>query len=157
LDQCILKKKRIKFKKKLLINLDDVAIGFAIDSGIRVLPKNINAVINVGGDIAMTNWKKKKVSIKNPSDRYTTFCQLEMCAPAVSTHENFFLNNESNLENKVSSVKHSLSSISVFARDCMTADSLIKVASTESNYFELLKKFSALAFYIDENGNNYWS
>ena len=142
----------IRFKRKLLIDLGGIAKGYAVDCGLAKIPEDIDAVVNAGGDLAMTSWQEESVFIKNPN-KTTLGHHMKMLAPCLATSAlKNPLKQEIITKQERSSVEKPLS-VSVFADKCIVADALTKVIFLDVNNTSLIKRFSAQAIYIDQSGS----
>jgi thiamine biosynthesis lipoprotein len=151
----ILKKNKIKFKKKLQIDLGGIAKGYIVDQALlEVQNEKANIIINAGGDVIMNNWSNEFVNVRVPSNINKKFKRLLMKNKAVATSSSYYFNSNKNPIIIPSSKKmlKDKRSASVFAASCMIADALTKVVFLCKNSVEILKNFGAQAVIIDEKG-----
>ena len=151
-----IKDHKIFFKKRLELDLGGIAKGYAIDQAfLEVQNEEIDIIINAGGDILMNNWQGKSVDIRVPAN-LGSIVNVNMKNKAVATSASYFFDEEKSpiICPKTKKMLKDNRSISVFAKDCMIADALTKVAFLDSkNTAQILKLFNAKAIIIDEQGN----
>ena len=146
---------KVKFVKKLQIDLGGIAKGYAVNKAMEIADNNdCDIVINAGGDLMMNQWKNKAVYVKNPADNLKEV-DLVMKNAAIATSASY---NTDKIHSIFSSFDkkpiNDNSSISVFASNCMIADALTKIVFLDKkNCSKILNKFSAEAVVIDEQGN----
>jgi len=136
----------IKFAKPLLIDLGGIAKGYAVDQAFSLLASEpLNIVINAGGDLRISHWQGKTVSIQVDGEN-GALREIPMANSAVATSANYYTENgypiicpltqSTVIDNKV---------VSVFAPNCMLADALSKVVFINSSNKQLLDSLNAVA------------
>ncbi|MFT6333025.1 MAG: thiamine biosynthesis lipoprotein [Lentimonas sp.] len=146
---------KIKFNKRMQLDLGGIAKGYAVDQALlEVKDKNVEIVINAGGDLVMNNWEDKYVNIRIPNCLKSELKSMKMQNKAVATSASYYFNKNKNpiISAKTKEMVSDKRSISVFAPNCMLADALTKVAFLSSHFKKFNKYFGAQAFAIDEKG-----
>ncbi len=153
----VLTQEGIRFNKKLQIDLGGIAKGYAIDAGIAVLPGEVSAIINAGGDIRMTNWETETIHIRALESEGQLFYETQMCKPAAATSAAYFQ------EDGIAAIMHPKQreqappfSVTVFADSAMLADALTKLVYLQVDCKDVLQYFSAEALYITHDGEQHW-
>ncbi len=77
-----LTKGRIELAQPTLFDLGGIAKGYAVDRALSCLPVDVEATINLGGDLRMTEWQQRSIALRGPEA--ITFV-APMYAPAVAT------------------------------------------------------------------------
>lgn len=151
----IIKNNRVKFNKRLQIDLGGIAKGYAVDQGLlEVKEANIHVIINAGGDLAMNDWEDKSINIRIPSSKNGQLANFRMMNKALATSASYYFddNKSAIISPQTKKMLQDKRSVSVFAPSCMLADALTKVAFLYKNSASLLKSFDAHALFIDEYG-----
>lgn len=146
----------VHFDVPLLLALGGIAKGFAVDCALSVLPPEIHAEINAGGDLRMTSWKGEQVLVRMPGHFHRAL-RVPMLRAAIATSGAYFLEGEYHIihpHTKKPIDEHR--SISVFAPTCMLADALTKVAWIGESSEPILKGYNACALLVDEAGECQW-
>lgn len=150
-----LSKGKIKFNKRLQIDLGGIAKGFAVDKALdEVKEHKLDVIINAGGDLVMNNWQNKLVDIKLPTTKKHKVANLRMQNIALATSSSYYFDNSVNpiFCGKTRNMLVSENSASVFAPSCMLADALTKVAFLCDNSVSLLKSLGAAVVFADQDG-----
>ena len=146
---------RVKFACPLQLDLGGIAKGFAVDQAMAVLPEDVVAIVNAGGDLRMSHWQHQPVSIRIPGQQHEAV-ELEMQAPAVATSACYYLDGNQGAGSAIFSKQSRQlvlknTSYSVFADSCMLADALTKVVYLAPQETDWLKQFNASAMVLDES------
>lgn len=147
----------VRFKKKLQLDLGGIAKGYAVDQAMLLAPAEYDVTINAGGDIAMSHFNNKIVSIKDPAHKFVRTKDVLMKNSSVATSSYYYLDGY----NKIVSpgdgnFLDSKNSVSVFAKNCITADALTKVASLlGEGANNILQTEGAEALILKEYGRSY--
>lgn len=159
----LLQNSSIHFKKKLQIDLGGIAKGFAVDKASQILEAHgiMNYIINAGGDLRVGK-KMQKISIRNPKNPMMMICEAEVCEGSLATSSGYFSYQRIDCggeEKKIypiftpnrQALEFKDESVSVFAKSCMIADSLTKVALIlKEKSAKILSQFDASAMMISE-------
>jgi thiamine biosynthesis lipoprotein len=127
----IIEDNEVRFTRPVLLDLGGIAKGYAVDQAINAVDDSINITVNAGGDLRMRPWRGNQVEVRHPRSPHSEFIQIRMknCALATSAayySENGILIIAKDPSRSVSPDKNI--SVSVFAKDCLLADALTKVA-----------------------------
>jgi len=143
--------RHIRFHKPLLIDLGGIAKGYAVDRALESIDPEIKTTVNAGGDLRMTDWRDQLVNVQSPVNPGAVI-ELPMLAPAVATSACYNLDegNSAIYPKGSPEAQQSANSYSVFAKNCILADALTKIAFLNSpSAAEILQNFGAHARVID--------
>ena len=115
----------IKFERPVAIDLGGVAKGFAVDQALACCPPEVDIIVNAGGDIGMSNWRNQNIGIRYSIDEVAETKMLNRC---VASSADYFKKTSAIVDPVSLSVKKSHNCYSVFAKTCMIADALTKLA-----------------------------
>lgn len=121
----------VRFKRPLLLDLGGIAKGYAVDQAINAVDDSINITVNAGGDLRMRPWRGYQVEVKHPRSPHSESIQIEMKNCALATSAAYYSENGALIVSKDSNASINLEkniSVSVFAKECLLADALTKVA-----------------------------
>ncbi|MFT6077482.1 MAG: thiamine biosynthesis lipoprotein [Myxococcota bacterium] len=147
---------KVKFAKKMQLDLGGIAKGYAVDQALLAAEGlDVQIIINAGGDLAMNNWNEEFVDIKIPSLKNNKTIKIKMQNKAVATSSSYYFDQDKNpiICPKTHKMVNDKRSVSVFAPSCMIADALTKVAFLDENCSSLMQSLGAKALFIDEQGN----
>jgi FAD:protein FMN transferase len=147
---------KVKFSKRLQIDLGGIAKGYAVDQALLTIKnKDVKVVINAGGDLIMNDWIHKSVDIKVPSLVSNKMVNIKMKNKAVATSASYYFDNNKNpiVSPNTKRMVDDKRSVSVFASNCMLADALTKVAFLDKNYMSLIKSLDAEVVFVNEFGD----
>lgn len=148
-----LDQQQIWFEQPVIIDLGGIAKGFAVDKAIAAA-NDCEAVVNAGGDMKMTHWQDKTVSIRLPNSSLAESYELLMQSAAVaSSGHDFLTDNTQHIVDPKGRINVDFNlNVSVFADSCMLADALTKVVYLEGDSEPLLSQFNAIACRFDKQG-----
>lgn len=146
---------RIRFRKPLLIDLGGIAKGYAVDRAMAVLPPDLDASVNAGGDLRLQPWRGRTVAIKVPSKaNRRRLLEVPMRACSVATSASYYGTK------LVCPVRRreiaDPRSVSVFAETCMQADALTKVAQLVPGQASLWRQVASAALIVDDKARCHW-
>ena len=121
----------VRFTRPLLLDLGGIAKGYAVDQAIDVVDDSINITVNAGGDLRMRPWRGNQVEVRHPRSPHSESIQIQMKNRAVATSATYYSENGVLIVPKDPRASVNLDkniSVSVFAKDCLLADALTKVA-----------------------------
>ena len=121
----------VRFTKPLLLDLGGIAKGYAVDQAINAVDDSINITVNAGGDLRMRPWRGNQVEVRHPRSPHSESIQIQMKNRAVATSATYYSENGVLIVSKEPSASINPNeniSVSVFAKDCILADALTKVA-----------------------------
>ena len=149
---------RVRYKKRLILDLGGIAKGFAVDQAVKELKRHgiSNGSVNAGGDIRVFGRRKKTVYLRCPENLGRLIPLSGLTNAAIATSGAY----HSLRRFKGRSISHFANpknrrlfsrdySVTVFADDCITADALTKpVMILEDPHAAFLKKFRAKALIL---------
>lgn len=141
---------RVELHRRLLIDLGGIAKGYAVDRAMALLPADVEAVVDAGGDLAMRPWQGKTVGLRVPGSRRGRVIKTPMLGPAVASSATgkgcaiVCTDRGATLKNP--------RGVSVFADHCMTADALTKIALLAPDALEPRRRAGARALEIRRRG-----
>ncbi|MEM8930475.1 MAG: FAD:protein FMN transferase, partial [Acidobacteriota bacterium] len=59
----------VRFDRPLLIDLGGIAKGYAVDRAMAVIPPEVAATVNAGGDLRMRPWRDETLAVEVPDGR----------------------------------------------------------------------------------------
>jgi len=111
-----------------MIDLGGIAKGYAVDKAIELVPDDVEACVNAGGDLRFTHWQHQTVGIKHGQTEPTT-SSMTMLAPAIATTSTYYQDGLSHIVNpKDGCLQNDVHTYSVFAPSCVLADGFTKLA-----------------------------
>lgn len=148
----------VSFSAPVLIDLGGIAKGYAVDQAVEniaasKMEADITLNINAGGDLYLNKWQGESVGVRYPDSPNKHF-EMPMLAPALATSACYFTEQGSVMINPAEDkaiIKGY--SVSVFAKSCMLADALTKLAFLNPSEMGIIKQYQARAFMLDsQNG-----
>lgn len=143
---------------RLKIDLGGLAKGYAVDEVVKIFKRHTitKGLINIGGDLYCmgTNSDNKdwSIGIKDPEDKDEILALLKIQDKAIATsgsYENFYIYNNKRYGHIIDprsgyTVLNNLTSVTIIADDCTTADALATAVFVigESEGLELVEKLS---------------
>ena len=145
----------VRFTKPLLLDLGGIAKGYAVDQAINAVDDSINITVNAGGDLRMRPWRGNQVEVRHPRSPHSESIQIQMKNRAVATSATYYSENGVLIVSKEPSASINPNeniSVSVFAKDCLLADALTKVAYLDP---DMIKKsaFPEIEFMTLDSNN----
>lgn len=149
----------VRFRRSVSVDLGGIAKGFAVDRAVETLKKNnvISGIVNAGGDIRVFGSTSRQVHLRSPASP-TQFCGM-LCLRnrAVATSAIYFMP-DALIDGRSRRGLTSSISVTVAARDCMTADALTKIVfALRERVAPLLKRYRADALILDRDGSPGWT
>ncbi|MCB1590740.1 MAG: FAD:protein FMN transferase, partial [Xanthomonadales bacterium] len=79
--------RKIQLHRPLQLDLGGIAKGYAVDAGMALVPADVSACINAGGDLRMHPWQDRAVQLRLPDDNAPggATIQMNMQAAALAT------------------------------------------------------------------------
>lgn len=144
----------IKFKRKMVLDLEGIAKGYAVDQAFYAIADRVDdLVINAGGDMRMKNWHNQSISVHSFHKDNNNPVDIPMRNAAASTSASHYIQNSADFTPYSSQKPNSKHSVTVFSSNCMWADALNKVVHLCENYADIIKIFNAEAALIDNHNN----
>jgi len=155
----LLSEHRVRFRRPTRLDLGGIAKGYAVDLAIDVLQrlKVHDAVVNAGGDMRVAGERAHQVRLRHPHAPTATLNPVQLRNNALATSAAYFSRRLSGsrpvsalLDPRTREPYLVNNSISVRARDCMTADALTKVVlfAPASTAERVLDQWGAEAFVL---------
>lgn len=146
------------------IDFGGIAKGYAVDEVVKIFKRHgiKNALINMGGDLYCMgrNFDNRdwSIGIKDPQDKDKIFARLKLQNKAVATsgdYENFYIYNNKRYTHIIDprtgyTVSNNLTSVTIIADDCTTADALATAVFVlgESKGLKLIEKLSGIECFL---------
>jgi thiamine biosynthesis lipoprotein len=152
---------KLSFARPLAIDLGGVAKGYAVDRGFLIVEQlindyNLQIIINAGGDMRMNKWQDEDVSIRLPKLDNGYVFTLPMQDYALATSANYYLEGQQENSTIISTSEKkfidSKYSVSVFAKNCMIADSLTKIVFLQKDSAKILVNYGAKKLILNSQG-----
>jgi len=134
-DVVLLPGQRVRFRKRLLIDLGGIAKGFAVDRAIDRLRAHgvLGAMVNAGGDLRAFGGAPQRIHVRDPRHPARLIACADLQTGAVATSASYFAASTwrsklvSPLVDRRRRASTNRSSVTVAAPTCMLADALTKV------------------------------
>ena len=147
---------RVRYAKRLWLDLGGIAKGYAVDEAVRVLLRHgmASGIVNAGGDLRCFG-AVETVRVRDPAEPSRTLPLLELRDGAVATSAGYFSGSEHTAlvhPRRGTSLGRELS-VTVCAPRAIWADALTKVVlAAPSRAAPLLARLGARAMLIDAEG-----
>jgi thiamine biosynthesis lipoprotein len=160
-DIVLLPDNRVRLASSLCIDLSGIAKGYAVDLAIKALADAGVAAgrVNAGGDLRVFGGASQHISVRNPHAHTHIIPLLQLTQGAAATsagyyserlHQGRIVTPIIHPHNKVACA--SGHSVTVLAKDCMTADALTKVVyANPRGATEVLRTYKARALIVEPN------
>jgi thiamine biosynthesis lipoprotein len=148
----------IFFRRRVIVDLGGIAKGFAVDRAVDVLKQNgaASGIVNAGGDIRVFGSTSRKVHLRNPKSPAQFSAILRVRNRAIATSATYFAPGAL-IDGQTRRSLTSSISVTVAARDCMTADALTKVVfALREKAAGLLAHYHADALLLERDGTPSW-
>jgi thiamine biosynthesis lipoprotein len=145
---------------RIRIDFGGIADGYAADEVVKIFKRHniTKALINIGGDLYCMGTKADNsdwsIGIKNPENRDEILVRLKIRDKAVATsgnYENFYIYNSRRYTHIIDpqtgyTVSNNLTSVTIIADDCVTADALATAVFVlgENKGLKLIDKLSGI-------------
>jgi thiamine biosynthesis lipoprotein len=161
-DQC-----KIRFRRRMIIDLGGIAKGFAVDRAVEALKKNGVAagIVNAGGDLRIWGSPSQVVHLRHPAEPTRVAGTVRLRQRALATSGIYFERRTYRgnsvaqiLNGRTGQAARELISVSVAAAECMVADALTKIVYVlREKAADLLTQSRADALLLERNGTPSWS
>ena len=148
----------IFFRRRVIVDLGGIAKGFAVDRAVDVLKQNgaASGIVNAGGDIRVFGSTSRKVHLRDPKSPAQFSAILGVRNRAIATSATYFAPGTL-IDGQTRRSLTSSISVTVAARDCMTADALTKVVfALRERAAGLLAQYHADALLLERDGAPLW-
>lgn len=160
-DIVLLPHNRVRLACTLNIDLSGIAKGYAVDLAIRALADAgmVAGRVNAGGDLRVFGSAEQSISVRVPHAHTRTIPLLELTHGAAATSAGYY-SERMHQEQMVTPIIHPHSklacasgySVTVLAKDCMTADALTKVVyANPRGAAAVLKSYKARALIVEHD------
>lgn len=160
-DIALLPDNRVKLQAHINIDLSGIAKGYAVDLAIDALAfaGMISGRVNAGGDIRVFGASSQHIHVRNPAAHTQTIPLLELNNGAAATSAGYYRAREHEgrwltpiIHPHRGAACESGRSVTVLAKDCMTADALTKVVyATPRAALKVLKSYKARALIVEHD------
>jgi thiamine biosynthesis lipoprotein len=161
-DISLRKDRRVRFRQRLLVDLGGIAKGFAVDRAVDALVRSgvRSGIVNAGGDLRVFGSAAQQIHLRHPAQPVAVAGAIQLRNRALATSAVYFTQRRWR-GRKVSPLIHGgsrrpitdMTSVSVAAPDCMTADALTKVVfALRDQAAPLLALHRAGALLLERNG-----
>jgi hypothetical protein len=118
----------VRFRRPVTIDLGGIAKGFAVDRAVEALQKAgaISGIVNAGGDLRVFGEHAQEVQIRHPLYPGRTAGMVRLRDRALATSARYFA--PALFDGRSRQPLPDEISVTVAARDCLTADALTKIA-----------------------------
>jgi FAD:protein FMN transferase len=155
--------REVFFNRQLIVDLGGIAKGFAVDRAIDALQRvGVSAgIVNAGGDLRVFGPMTHDVRLRNPAAPTIPCGVLRLRDRAIATTALYFSRDARTSPLVHGQRRRSLTSsisVTVGARDCMTADALTKIAfALREKSAPMLKRHFADALLTERDGSLRWT
>lgn len=149
---------RVFFRRPVTVDLGGIAKGFAVDRAVAALRRNNvgSGIVNAGGDIRVFGAGAQRVHVRNPVSPGRFSAEIRLRNLALATSAIYFAP-DALYDGRTRRALARLISVTVAARDCMTADALTKVVfALREDAAPLLRRYRADALILDRRGLPCW-
>ncbi len=149
----------VRFRRRVIVDLGGIAKGFAVDRAVDALKQNgvTSGIVNAGGDIRVFGSTSREVHLRNPSWPLVSAGMLRLRERAIATSATYFTP-RALINGQTRRPMTELVSVTVAARDCMTADALTKIVFVlREKAAPLLARYHAGALLLERDGAPCWT
>ncbi len=143
---------RVRWRRRARVDLGGIAKGFAVDQAVRALRRHgaRRGCVNAGGDLRRFGQWAEPVRVRVPQRPWQSVALPRASSEAVATSGAYY---GGCLHDRLSGREEQPEgSITVCASSCMVADGLTKIVAILGPRSDLLKRYRALAFALDNAG-----
>lgn len=158
--------RRVRFCRRLIIDLGGIAKGFAVDRAVDALKRHgaTEGIVNAGGDLRVFGSRSQLVHVRNPAEPMRAAGAVRICERAMATSGVYFTRKKDRsrivsplVDGCIALAARELISVTVGAAECMTADALTKVVfALRERAAPLLARYGADAFLLERTGAAAW-
>jgi thiamine biosynthesis lipoprotein len=132
----LLPERRVRFRRPLRLDLGGIAKGYAVDQAVRALQDGgaCVALVNAGGDLRIWGSQTRSISVRHPLAPEFAACTVPLRNAALATSGSYYSRRRlpggevsALVEPRCRAPHLAVSSVSVRAPDCLSADALTKV------------------------------
>lgn len=148
----------VRLRRRVTIDLGGIAKGFAVDRAVAALRKrNVRGgIVNAGGDLRVFGAAPRTVLVRNPRSPGEFSARVRVRNLAIASSATCFAP-DALFDGRTRRHVARLLSVTIAARDCMTADALAKIVFTlRENAAPVLRRYRAHALILDRTGLPCW-
>jgi len=148
----------VRFRRRLIVDLGGIAKGFAVDRAVAMLKerKAGNGIVNAGGDIRVFGSTRREIHLRSATSPLHFCGALHVRDRAIATSATYFAPGAL-INGKTRLAMRDLVSVTVAARDCMTADALTKIVfAIRERARPLLIRYRADALLLERDVSRSW-
>jgi FAD:protein FMN transferase len=148
----------VRFRRPVIVDLGGIAKGFAVDCAVELLKKRKtgSGIVNAGGDIRVFGSTRHEIHLRSPRSPMQSCGALHLRERAIATSATYFAPGAL-INGKTRLAMTDLVSVTVAARDCMTADALTKIVfALRDRAKPLLTRHHADALLLERNASRSW-
>ena len=145
-------------RRPVIIDLGGIAKGFAVDRAVQALQRAgvSSGIVNAGGDLRAFGSTSREVHLRNPISPAQFSGMLCLRNRAVATSAAYF-SRRALVDGQTRRAMNRRISVTVAAKDCMTADALTKIVfALREKAAPLLKRYRADALIFERDGARGW-
>ncbi len=152
---------RVRLARRLQIDLGGIAKGYAVDLAIQVLENSglVSGRVNAGGDLRLFAIEPQPIHVRHPLNASQMLPLVQFCQGAVATSAGYYSARRQRgrwvtplIHPGTRCTGETGRSVSVLAKDCMTADALTKVVHLDPGCaLGVLEKLDAHAVIIEQD------
>jgi FAD:protein FMN transferase len=160
-DEC-----RVRFRKRVIIDLGGIAKGFAVDRAVEALKRNgvVAGIVNAGGDLRTFGSASQLVHVRHPAEPRRIAGAVRLRERAMATSGIYFERRKYRgkdvaplVDGHTGQPGRELISVSVGATECMVADALTKIVFVlREKAGGLLAQYGADALLLERDGAPSW-
>jgi thiamine biosynthesis lipoprotein len=160
-DEC-----RVRFRRRVIIDLGGIAKGFAVDRAVEALKDNgvVAGIVNAGGDLRTFGPASQLVHVRHPAEPRRIAGAVRLRERAMATSGIYFEHRKylgkyvtPLVDGHTSQPGRELISVSVAATECMVADALTKIVfALREKAAGLLAQYHADALLLERDGAPSW-
>jgi thiamine biosynthesis lipoprotein len=148
----------VRFRRRVMVDLGGIAKGFAVDRAVEKLQKNkvATGTVNAGGDIRVFGSIARTIHLRNPMSPARFLGVLRLRDRAIATSATYFAPGAL-IDGQTRRTMTDQVSVTVAARDCMTADALTKIVfALREKAASLLARHRADALLLERGTSPPW-
>ena len=148
----------VRFRRRVIVDLGGIAKGFAVDRAVETLRKNkvATGIVNAGGDIRVFGSIGRIIHLRNPMSPTRVSGVLRVRDRAIATSATYFAPGAL-IDGQTRRTMTDRVSVTVAARDCMTADALTKIVfALREKAASLLARYRANALLLERGSSPAW-
>lgn len=165
-DIVLLGNERVRFRRKLAIDLGGIAKGFAVDRAVEAMRRAgaSAGLVNAGGDVRAFGEGSEILRLRHPADPFHSAGTIALRQRAMATSAIYFSRERRNggwvsplIDGRTRRALAGSLSVTVTAPTCLVADALTKIVfALRGKAASLLKTYRADALLIERSGRAYW-